>query len=319
MQGYKIRIPSPEISKLVQEKGFELGYRWDVRRHDLDNVKYTEFPELFFNEDKSIGYATNYIDSERRGRTLISYQDFLAIGEPEVNNQNNIIMSEIKLKLQTAPKNAKNVTVGREYIGILINDEDTQVDSLKEAKFFYCTNNSGLEARYAIKLFAEPAIARPAPQPPPPPVVWREFVQTVGFDGQDFNCIIRDNTQHLGHLGENYLEKQRAKCSCGIRDSDGINDLYGEITDFDFNLPAEISNKRNELYDLLFKMAIEFWIKSDSSAFHLFSTTTEDNEEICDIMDQLLEEIGGYSDTARNPNSSNEIQYWMFITPQDPQ
>lgn len=51
----KIRVNSPELSKLVQEKAFELGWSWLGGK----KVNYTEEPYLYFWNYKSIGYGNS--------------------------------------------------------------------------------------------------------------------------------------------------------------------------------------------------------------------------------------------------------------------
>ena len=152
MQEYKIKIPDKEISRQVQEKAFELGYDWNFNEGKHKIVGSAEFlpnylvKALTLNSNGNM-YRTDYFDESHYSE--ISYQDFL--------NINNIMpeQKEITLRLAKQPAKAKNLTVGNEYTGIYTDAENTQVDDIKDAKYFFCVNNNHGEARYAINLFEQ--------------------------------------------------------------------------------------------------------------------------------------------------------------------
>ena len=105
MQDYKIRIPNADISRQVQEKAFELGYTWF-----RDVVAPFNFPIIYLyliNGRLNHGTTENFFIQQHYPE--ISYQDFLRLGEPTINNTTTeeIMSGEITLKCITAPQKAK--------------------------------------------------------------------------------------------------------------------------------------------------------------------------------------------------------------------
>lgn len=117
-------------------------------------------------------------------------------------------MSEVTLRCSKEPKNAKNLTVGDDYVGILITKDGDQVDAIRDAHYFMCTNNSGNEARYSIGLFDEPRNAprRRAPQvqevviPPPP---FPSFNNYLNITEAEVHILNEDRNVTLVDFGEN--------------------------------------------------------------------------------------------------------------------
>ena len=309
MQNFKVKTPNPEMSELVQRKLFELGYTWASgdqiirlsERFGLCSYMETRFYSLYLYTFDSCSHPE------------ISYEDFMRLGEPEINNQNTNIMSEIKLKLGRAPKAAKNITVGREYTGILTDKDDTQVDDIRSAAYFRCTNNSGIEARYSIGLF-EANVPAPPPPPPPPVATWADLVNTLEYENGDVRYSFNGRRVVIMNL-EGLLETTRTKCSCGILSTDGINELYDIIEERVGNLQLPFEIDQDELITVIFKLVVKNRLQDHTfrGFVNIFSTTTS-QVEICDLMNYLLDnhENGGHDDIGINPNSANEIKYWIF-------
>lgn len=313
MQDYKIRIPNTDISRQVQEKAFELGYKWasgdiEIRYLNEETTFYPRFIELVNNR--------MYIPSGNNTLLTIpeiSYQDFLRLGEPTINNTTTQIMSEVTLKCIRQPQRARNITVDREYTGILIDSEDTQVDSWEEAEFFQCVNNNGLEAKYKLSLFEEPAA------PAVPKITMEQLIERLTFSGTSI-VLPHNNEQHeILNDALDSLAADDVNCSCGIKSINGLNDLWYYLDDPDYYSNLEIlMNSICEDYDwdklsnALFKMTVVRKIDELSVAMVLFSTTDK-REVMCAIMDELCHDRNGWdTDYLTNPNSSNEIKAWLI-------
>jgi len=291
------------VSIQVQEKAFKLGYTWGYGGNTPGNIFAAE---LFFNTDGSIRWAPRgYIDREPFERTLISYQDFLNLGETTQTTQ---IMSEITLKCTKAPQKAKNITADKNYTGILIDSDDTQVDTLEEAKFFQCVNNNGIEAKYKLTLFE--AIAPPAPAK----LTQAQLIEklevhensvSVNYNGEDVTIFPK---------GWSDLSNDPVSCSCGIHSSDGLNELFFDLNDIELlDVETIIEDfDRDELVDEIFKAIVLARIQNTKVALMLFSTTSEDNL-VTELMDWLAENQGGYATESHlNPNSENDIKAWLI-------
>ena len=316
MQSYKIRIPDPETSRRVQEKAFELGYKW----HSGRNIISTDRPCLWMNNSSYICWSDlRYFNDPYNDRDIpeISWQDFLAIGEEkkieELQNTKTNNMSEAKLKCTKEPKKAKNLTVGNEYDGIFVSKDGDQVDSFKEADYFLCTNNCGNEARYSISLFEEVVIV-----PPVPPIMpFAEYSNGEKLRTQIGNGVVRlhiadprsvDETQcdnSLGYAGVNI--------SCGISQIHGIQGTFVSIKENLRSIAEEYydGNVSEEELDTvtgdLLVAAIKRTLQQLNTRFGLVST----NEDTPGVVAQLTR----YSETTTsgvNDNSRNTIHVFVI-------
>jgi hypothetical protein len=76
MENLKIRIPCEEVSKLVQEKAFEMGYGW--RGYNDTGVSHASSPYLiFYNHGKITYYDTTSSSFGRHSNKEISWQEFV--------------------------------------------------------------------------------------------------------------------------------------------------------------------------------------------------------------------------------------------------
>lgn len=316
MENYKIRIPNADISRQVQEKAFRLGCHWNGNNNNrfFDASEIYLYPDLSFTRGISV-YNDNrsYFDNHRNQE--ISYQDFLALPEPneQINNNNQKqqekIMGEITLNCVREPQNAKNITVGRGYTGILINSDDTQVDVWDEATHFLCTNNKGSEAKYKLSLFER--IAPPAP----PKLTMDQLI--AALDVKANRVVVEYNDEEFEVVDRGYdnsLSENGSGCSCGIRSIDELGSLYEYLSGDDYSHMETIVEDFNEdtLIEKLFEKIVLSVIEDVSAAFVLMSTT-EDDSEVCEIIDTICEARNGWStDYLRNPNSGNNIKAWLI-------
>ena len=318
MENYKIRIPNADISRQVQEKAFRLGYKWRS-----GGIYILEIPEI----DWIILYGNSSMQWRRNSQINpindttgvhlypeISYQDFLAL--PEQNEQTNKttqieekIMGEITLNCIKEPQNAKNITVGRGYTGILINSDDTQVDTWNEASHFLCTNNKGTEAKYKLSLFERVA--------PPEPAKLTMDQLIAALDVKANRVVVEYNGNEVDVVDrgyENSLSEGSSGCSCGIRSIDELGSLYDRLSNESYSHIEEIVEDFDEytLIEKLFEKIVVDAIEDVSAAFVLMSTV-EDDSDVCEIVDRICEERNGWStDYARNPNSGNDIKAWLI-------
>jgi len=307
MQDYKIRVPSIDIRGQILDKAYELGYTW------YDNSP----PESIFGLGNKI-YITNgnitYGESDSvfsyYSATEISYQDFLRLGEPTINNTTTeqIMSGEITLKCITAPQKAKNVTVDRDYTGILIDSDDSQVDTLREATHFRCVNNNGIEAKYKLALFTTIA---PPPPPRPQFPTWEQIESGIYVD--DSNEVILDfnDEEHIIYDNE-ALEINSGMSCCGLNEIHGIQSLHSNIgRNCKFDLLEDNTNQQR-LKDLVFKTLVNDSIEKNSGAFRIF-TLVSGHDAIDALMQEVLAERGGVqTEYRRSTSSSNNIKVFVI-------
>jgi len=330
MQDYKIRIPNEEASRAVQQKAFELGYLW---ASGDTTIRYTYNAQLVIGEEYGI-YAPSQqvfdgLNSNSRVTFVdISVDDFLRIGEEQIINNNNMSQqTEIELELVKQPQKAKNLTVGKVYKGIYIDDEETQVDRVKDAKYFYCVNDSGAEARYLVDLFGpvskkearpvkEKATPPPPPQPPPQPRVYtiEEVIASLNVSEGSVAAILRENGQRIPILGRGYssFSHNSSSISCGVFQIYGLNNAWDGLRNLLNIGNIEVTTDiKKAVYSAMLKAKMS---SIQSCKFLMMSTQTE-REELCEAIDEVVEELGGVSIIGNNPNSGNEIKVWTITKP----
>lgn len=406
MKPYKIRVPNERVHVLIQEKLFRLGFTWaegqktvlnDLAKNnyiltDSTNTFYSPYTEGYFNTSDSEeisyqdflalpefdinnckirlaekdlvslssrliqlgikGYSNNDTSIQtnnpvrdlngptltivehpnayhpdfmfiRNGKTIMvgTQEYFNQLLEKEVSveqimqlNNNNQkqqekIMGEITLNCVREPQNAKNITVGRGYTGILINSDDTQVDAWDEATHFLCTNNKGSEAKYKLSLFER--IAPPAP----PKLTMDQLI--AALDVKANSVVVEYNGEEIEVVDRGYdnsLSENGSGCSCGIRSIDELGSLYEYLSgaDYSYIVPIVEDFSGDVLIEKLFEKIVISAIDYVSAAFVLMSTT-EDDSEVCEIIDMICEARNGWStDYMRNPNSGNNIKAWLI-------
>lgn len=305
MENYKIMTPSPEISKLVQEKLFELGYTWLSGKRE---VQYTDFcfGIKLYNEKTFICFSGRMaFDSSESPE--ISYQDFL-----NLNTNNNQLkeMDDISLKLAHSPKKAKNITVGSTYTGIYVDAEDTQVDKIEDAEYFLCVNDRGKEARYSIGLFEAPAPVVPPRRIPS----YQEIIDNIVIDDNEervYSVVDGVEYEILDDINP-FLEENNLEISCGVKELSEIDDLFAIIHNKLDRMVFEFNVDRADLGKVILKKCIEAQISAMNVAFVILSTTLARTEEI-EVLNSIVEERGGtVTDARRNPNSGNEIKVWTI-------
>lgn len=305
MQNYKIIIPSVNISRQVQEKAFELGYAWGGVSRIATNLNR---PALFVDSsDNTICFSTN-ADYNSTRFTEISYQDFLRLGEQStINNKTTEIMSEITLKCITAPQKAKNITVDRDYTGILIDSDDSQVDSLREATHFRCVNNNGIEAKYKLSLFTT---ITPPPPPRPQFPTWEQIESNISVSG-DGEVIVDFNDEEHIVFDNSYPDLENCAC-CGLKEVNGIQNLYESI---DRNCVLSLLQNQSDarrLKNLIFKKIIEDIITETAGAFKIFSIVSG-YDEIDALMEEILAERGGVAtEYTRSTSSGNDLKVFLI-------
>ena len=321
MDNYKIRIPNREVSERVQTKAFGLGYSWIYNSFSFVNFSLSG---IFVYENGKISANSASIGDyfENHKNTEISYQDFLKLGEQSeeskdqqqelINNQIQQQMSEIKLKCIKQPQRAKNITEGKEYNGIFINSDDTQVDSIEDAEYFQCVNNSGTEAKYRISLFEPLAPIAPAK------LTMDQAIGLLKVTAEDVILEFNGNDIIFGYCGIYGLAVSGVNCSCGISSTSGIDLLFEKINHESVKLNDDlfnaIENYNSTLFiDAIFKAVIKSSFERTPQAFVLFSTT-ESQDQICRLMDEIYYESEDSikTNSVNNPNSGNLIRAWLI-------
>jgi hypothetical protein len=394
MQDYKIRIPSIDIRDQILDKAYELGYTWydnspPASILGLGNKIYLTNGDITYGESDLVFSYYSAIE--------ISYQDFLRLGEIDVNNckiklrylsehqiillgskleslgikpygagitivrslwyttlsaeipfamfirngtssmvgteqyfnqlpereltvaqimqlqptinnttTEQIMSGEVTLKCITAPQRAKNITVDRDYTGILIDSDDSQVDTLREATHFRCVNNNGIEAKYKLALFA---------QPEPPRLQFPSWEQIeLGIQVNDDKEVVLyfNDEKHIIYDNEDELHINEDMRCCGLDEIDGIQSLHRSIeVSCRFDLLEDNTNQQR-LKDLVFKALVNYAIEENRGAFRIF-TLVSGHDAIDALMKEIMTERGGVETEYRiSTSSSNAIKVFVI-------
>jgi len=311
MQDYKIRIPNAEISRQVQEKAFELGHIWASHSTEilitpgLDWIILYQNGTIQWRTDRQMQTSTTGVQYYPE----ISYQDFLRLGEePTINNTTTeqIMSGEVTLKCITAPQKAKNITVDRDYTGILIDSEDSQVDTLREATHFRCVNNNGIEAKYKLALFT--TITPPKPQFPS----WEQIELGIQVNDDKEVVLYFNDEEHIIYDNGDELHINADMRCCGLDEIDGIQSLHRSIeVSCRFDLLEDNTNQQR-LKDLVFKALVNYAIEENRGAFRIF-TLVSGHDAIDTLMQEIMAERGGVeTEYKRSTSSSNDIKVFVI-------
>jgi hypothetical protein len=324
--GYKLRMGNFDsigdktaAVRSIQLKLFSLGYRWAGNTHQHQTLIHDNVYGFSIRTDMTFAMYMREMTFNNSPQTEILLEDLYSSEQTiTVNNKTNQIVDQMEftLQLHTAPKKAKNLTVGNSYTGIYTDENDSQVDRARDAKYFYCVNDSGNEARYAVTLFREPVAARPAPPPPPPTPTAEQILNTI---------VVRDNRTVYYFNGSeitllqyghgNAMSVAGVNCSCGIRAVDGLINLKSRIVNIPFvgnHLAPLTAEQRDAIKECVFKKIISSIVENTSARFFLFSNVTS-NETIVSWMDELCSDMDGIqTERLINPNSDNEIKAWIL-------
>jgi len=212
---------------------------------------------------------------------------------------------EVTLKCITAPQRAKNITVDRDYTGILTDSEDTQVDTLREATHFRCVNNNGVEAKYKLALFAPP-------EPPRPQFPTWEQIESGICINDDGEVVLDFNDEEYVIYDRGMLEINSDMSCCGLNEINGIQSLYASIErSCNLDLLEDNTNQRR-LKDLVFKTIVNDAIEENSGAFRIFTLALGYNT-INTLMQEILTERGGVqTEYRRSSSSGNNIKVFVI-------
>jgi len=398
MQDYKIRIPNADISRQVQDKAIELG--WGKNQYCYDNIGNHEeiFIFLYSGRNSHPSWSRSEDWFTAHWNPEISYQDFLKLGEIDVNNckirlswvdnldqlsiklrdlgitpygngfsiirslwsstldaenppfilirngkttmvgteqyfnqlpekeltiaqimqlqptinnttTEQIMSGEITLKCITAPQKAKNITVDRDYTGILIDSEDSQVDTLREATHFRCVNNNGIEAKYKLALFTTIA---PPPPPRPQFPTWEQIELGVQVNDDKEVVLYFNDEEYIIYDNEDGLNINEDMRCCGLDEIDGIQSLHRSIeASCRFDLLEDNTNQQ-KLKDLVFKTIVNNAIEENRGAFRIF-TLVSGHDAIDTLMQEIMAERGGIeTEYKRSTSSSNDIKVFVI-------
>lgn len=261
---------------------------------------------MFIRDGKSVMCGTEYYFNQLPEREL-TVAEVMQL-QPIINNTTTEIMSgEITLKCITAPQKAKNITVDRDYTGILTDSDDTQVDTLREATHFRCVNNNGIEAKYRLSLFAT---ITPPPPPRPQFPTWEQIESNISVSG-DGEVIVDFNDEEHIVFYNSYLDLEDCAC-CGLKEVNGIQNLYESI---DRNCVLSLLQNQSDarrLKNLIFKKIIEDIITETAGAFKIFSIVSG-YDEIDALMEEILAERGGVAtEYTRSTSSGNDLKVFLI-------
>ena len=312
--GYKIKMNGieSEISWL-QDKLLASGYHWGgysgYNDHRVVNIEVFGF--YIYPQTKTFTQSFRESKFNEHYNIEISFHDFMNSDSIEninttINNTTTEIMSgEVTLKCITAPQRAKNITVDRDYTGILTDSEDTQVDTLREATHFRCVNNNGVEAKYKLALFAPP-------EPPRPQFPTWEQIESGIYVNADGEVILVFNDEEYVIYDRGMLDIYSDMACCGLNEINGIQSLYASI-EISCNLDLlEDNTNQRRLKDLVFKTIVNDAIEENSGAFRIFTLVLGYNT-IDTLMQEILTERGGVqTEYRRSSSSGNNIKVFVI-------
>lgn len=295
----------------------ELPQKWCIRQAASEEVC-----EWFNNNEKSgpqayTGGVYTYLKHNMNnpqdskfamsiplGYTEITLEDFNRLFLKKGVEAVNKAIDELTLKCIKAPKKAKNITVEKEYTGILIDTDNNQVDSWDDAEYFLCGNNSGTEARYKLELFEEIVPAKPT---------FEEVVANTTVTPNNVVCNFAGSEIQLAPVGYSMLERfTHNSFNCGAEVIGGMNSLWEALEEYVMTDEIDLTVPHIELTKALFKKAIKAFVgaRRDHRGFLLFSNN-HDNADIIEIMDELADVT---TEAVINPNSGNAIKIWIIYT-----
>lgn len=218
----------------------------------------------------------------------------------------------VKLKCSVPPKSAKNIIVGKEYEGTLVDARGEVVDAVGAAQKFRCVNERGVAAEYNIALFEEIVTQLPL-----------ENVVIVLNGRNNILRIGRFETVFTTDLNA-ILTVHVSNNSCGTRQVNHVNTLWAsinsEISQIEETIRPLITDySRAALAVKIFKQVINSTVESYKSNAGLleFSTNVSGNSE---LLLSTLDEICDYhTDEFFNPNSENYIKVWLMVISDAPE
>lgn len=190
------------------------------------------------------------------------------------------------IKCTTKKEKFKNLTVGKDYDGTSSGDE------------YVLINDAGIRAKYAKKYFREVPveIALEDAVTTDISVTQNRITVTVGLGGNNSNLVLSFN---------------QATNSCGITEINGINSFKESI--------LEMWNNRNRnivgnLEDFFRAVINDLFVFLNTNIPAMCYTMTDAISERHESLNNILSEneICELSLEGHNPNSNNEIIFWVF-------
>ena len=178
------------------------------------------------------------------------------------------------------------------------------MDSLREARYFRCVNNNGIEAKYKLSLFAP--IEQPRPQFP----TWEQIESGIYVNDNEVVLDFNDE-EHIIYDNE-YLDINSNMECCGLNEINGIQILYSSIErNCNFDL-LENNTNQQKLKNLVFKKLVNNAIEKNPGAFRIF-TLVSGHEAIDTLMQEIMAERGGVeTEYRRSTSSSNDIKVFVI-------
>ena len=190
--------------------------------------------------------------------------------------------------------------------------------SARRSGYVYLINDNGVNAKYAEELFeavegSNTRTARPVPTPVVPPRrTERDVINSIvstsdAITFTDIDNRLRTINNGTGGHGTNI--------SCGIAQISGIDGIIEQINALFDGADEDYIPTRKALM----KAAIQnFAINRYPNAMVLVSTTTDSDEDLLTVLDEMASGNNGITTSSRrNRNSRNMIKLWVFYTNQD--
>jgi hypothetical protein len=177
----------------------------------------------------------------------------------------------------------------------LTKDKVYEANESSKENFYVITNDDNKEVNYHKDLFEE--VARGST----PEEILESFRCVQNEDDEViFDCNVIIDGENIEFSTE--IDDYESRNSCGITFAEGLSDLSNEIRN---NIP----DRGNIRIDIAQQILHLFINESRYAAFVLFTTNT--NMDGYDFINDALMSICDHSDVEHNPNSGNDIKFWM--------
>lgn len=198
--------------------------------------------------------------------------------------------------------------------------ENREYDLLKEeGGFYFLVNDNGKTVRYNSDFFEEvennTTVMEAVIPPPPPARTEQDLINSITVVGNNIQFVDFNNNTKVVY--QKIRSGERMDASCGIGDTYGLLDTADHVDNV-----IESLNHHDDLIDLrnaLFAKSIQYYIKenpdADRGAYivscNLNGVDGENylTEDYVGVLDSIADVT---SKIFENPNSENNIKFWVF-------
>ena len=205
-------------------------------------------------------------------------------------------------KICINPKNYK-LTQGKVYE--ILDEEDG---------YYLLVNDSNKTVRYYSDLFGdiEEAVEEVAP-PPPPARTETDVISSLNVTCNGQRCTVTyvDLNNQTVNFQTYTIGIYGTEISCGIRQMSNINNILSSIDNNVSTDEDDLLELRKEIVKRVISLLIRY--NRGNTRWMLMSTNYDDTfEDYFEVFDSLAQTNLGWEN---NPNSGNNINLWVFNSP----